>query len=166
MNTETGALKMGVDVGYTNTDAVVVDSAGRLTHKAKVPTGHSAPEGIAAAMGALVDAGAPMEAVRHVMVGSAFAVDAVNQRRDLRRVAVLRIGAPSTTGYPPFSGWPLDAAACIDAGYAIVRGGFRIDGEPSAPLDVEAVKRFCSEVAVRAETIAISCTFASARDDQ
>jgi N-methylhydantoinase A/oxoprolinase/acetone carboxylase beta subunit len=45
----TGALRVGIDVGGTFTDVVVLDAAtGTLVARVKVPTTHDAPEGVAA----------------------------------------------------------------------------------------------------------------------
>jgi hypothetical protein len=44
-----GALRVGIDVGGTFTDVVVVDAASRaIVARVKVPTTHDAPEGVAA----------------------------------------------------------------------------------------------------------------------
>ncbi len=49
MSAARGALRVGIDVGGTFTDVVVVDAATRaIVARVKVPTSHDAPEGVAA----------------------------------------------------------------------------------------------------------------------
>jgi N-methylhydantoinase A/oxoprolinase/acetone carboxylase beta subunit len=47
-------LRLGVDVGGTNTDAVVLDAEDRLLAKAKVPTTPDVTRGIEAALAGVV----------------------------------------------------------------------------------------------------------------
>ena len=48
-------LRLGVDVGGTNTDAVVVDAAGRIVAETKTATTPEPIDGIVAAMTAVID---------------------------------------------------------------------------------------------------------------
>ncbi len=122
-------IRLGIDVGGTNTDAVVLDREDRLLAKAKVPTTPDVTGGIRAAIDRVVTAGEfDLSRITHVMLGTTHATNAVLQRRDLRRVAVLRLGAPATFAVPPLSGWPEDLRGAISAGEAIVGGGIEFDG--------------------------------------
>ena len=88
-------LRLGIDVGGTNTDAVVLDREDRLLARAKVPTTPDVSSGIAAAAAAAVaDLGTDRGRITHAMLGTTHATNAVLERRHLRRVAVIRIGAP------------------------------------------------------------------------
>ena len=76
----------------------------------------SLARGSSAALAAVLpDDGAP---VGWVALGTTHALNALLRRRDLGRVAVLRIGAPATRSVPPFAGWPDDLRDAIDAGTA------------------------------------------------
>ncbi len=153
-------LRIGIDVGGTHTDAVVLDASGGLLAKAKVPTTDDLGRCISAAVTGVVGQLPAVERVTHVMLGSTHATNAIVARRGLGRVAVVRIGAPATTGLPPFTGWPADLRAHVDAGQLVARGGFEFDGAPFVPLDDEAIARFCGEIAGLAESVAISSLFA------
>jgi N-methylhydantoinase A/oxoprolinase/acetone carboxylase beta subunit len=154
-------LRLGIDVGGTNTDAVVLDRDDRLLSRAKVPTTPDISSGIAAAIREVVDRlGTARVRITHTMLGTTHATNAVLQRRHLRRVAVLRIGAPATFAVRPLFGWPDDLRATVSVGETIVRGGFEFDGREIVPLDTEAIARFAGEVASRAEGVAISSVFA------
>jgi N-methylhydantoinase A/oxoprolinase/acetone carboxylase beta subunit len=153
--------RLGIDVGGTNTDAVVLDRADRVLAKAKVAGTHDITGGITAAIDAVLAApGIDASRITHVMLGTTHATNAVLERRRLRRVAVLRIGSPATHGIRPMFGWPADAAAAVSVGAAITGGGIEFDGRDLAPLDGDAIARFCAEVGGQAQGVAITSVFA------
>ena len=142
-NTDTAPsldLRLGVDVGGTNTDAVVVDRDDRLIAKAKIPTTSDVTSGIAMAVGSVLGR-AKVEPARitHAMLGTTHATNAILERRRLRRVAVIRLGAPATHAVRPLFGWPDDLRAAVSVGETIVGGGIEFDGRELAPFDGEAV---------------------------
>src|SRR4051794_30781642 len=101
-------MRIGVDVGGTNTDAVLI--AGReIVASVKCPTSPDIGSGIVDAVETLIsDADVGVDAIRAVMIGTTQFTNAFVQRRDLTKVLVIRIGAPASRGVPPFSGWPED----------------------------------------------------------
>jgi len=114
--------RIGIDVGGTNTDAVLV-SQGRVEAAVKVPTTADVTAGILSAMRLLREQAGDAHEVGAVMIGTTHFTNAVVQRRDLAEVAAVRIGAPATTALPPFCDWPEDLAALVAGGTWIVEGG-------------------------------------------
>ena len=160
-------LRIGIDVGGTNTDAVVLDREDRLLAKAKVPTTADVTRGIRAAIdGVVVAMKFDLARITHAMLGTTHATNAVLQRRDLRRVAVLRLGAPATFAVPPLSGWPEDLRGAISAGEAIVGGGIEFDGRDLSPFDADGAARFLGSVAGRADGVAVVSVFAPVSERQ
>ena len=156
-----GHLRVGIDVGGTNTDAVVLDQSDRLLAKAKRPTTADVTGGIKAALDAvLADPAVDQGRLTHVMLGTTHATNAVIERRNLKRVAVVRIGAPSTTAVRPLFGWPADLRAIVSAGERIIAGGIEYDGREIVPLDRDDLSRFLDSVAGEADGVAISSVFA------
>jgi N-methylhydantoinase A/oxoprolinase/acetone carboxylase beta subunit len=152
-------LRIGVDVGGTNTDAVVVRGDGSLLARAKVPTTDDPSEGIEAALGDVVST-LTADDRGHVLLialGTTHALNAVLQRRGLRRVLVLRLGAPGTLAVPPLTAWPKDLVLAAVAGSAVVGGGVEVDGRHE-PLDRGAIARAVHDAA-SAEAVAIVGTF-------
>jgi N-methylhydantoinase A/oxoprolinase/acetone carboxylase beta subunit len=153
--------RLGIDVGGTNTDAVIMDGQDRVIAKAKVPGTPDITGGIIAAIDAVLRApAAAPERITHVMLGTTHATNAVLERRNLRRIAVLRIGGPATHSIRPMFGWPRDLTAAISAGAVIVDGGIEFDGRDLSPLDTEAITRFLGQVAGTADGVAITSVFA------
>ena len=157
-------LRLGVDVGGTNTDAVVLDAEDRLLAKAKVPTTPDVTTGIEGAIAGVVEQ-VDRGRITHAMFGTTHATNAVLERRGLRRVGVLRLGGPATQAIRPLFGWPADLREVVSAGERIVHGGIEFDGRELSPLDGEAIARFAGEVAGRADAIAIASVFAPVSDE-
>lgn len=53
--------------------------------------------------------------IRYAMLGTTHCTNAVIERRNLNRVGLIRIGAPSTLAIPPFVDWPEDLRAVLGA---------------------------------------------------
>jgi N-methylhydantoinase A/oxoprolinase/acetone carboxylase beta subunit len=152
--------RLGVDVGGTNTDAVIMDAADRVLAKAKVPGTADITSGIVAAIDAVLGTpGVEPQRISHVMLGTTHATNAVLERRNLRRVAVLRIGGPATYSIRPMFGWPRDLVEAVSVGAEIVDGGIEFDGQDLSPLDTDAIARFLGQVG-QADGIVITSVFA------
>lgn len=157
----TGDLRIGIDVGGTNTDAVAIRGSDQgLVAKAKVPTTPDVQDGIAEAIRRLVaHRDVDVTAVRHAMLGTTHATNAVIERRNVKRVAVIRIGSPLTHAIPPLVTWPSELRDAVSVGETMVRGGAEYDGRLAAALDEDGVARFLDSVATGVEGVAISSVF-------
>ncbi|MCW5750055.1 MAG: hydantoinase/oxoprolinase family protein, partial [Alphaproteobacteria bacterium] len=152
--------RIGIDVGGTNTDAVLIED-GKVAAAVKAPTSEDVTGGILAALSRL-RATAPVAAkpVDGVMIGTTHFINAVVQRRQLSRVAALRLGMPACASLPPFCDWPPDLAAMVRGGVWMVEGGNEYDGRPFMPPDLDAVRRAAREMRDRGLTsVAISAVF-------
>jgi N-methylhydantoinase A/oxoprolinase/acetone carboxylase beta subunit len=132
-------LRIGVDVGGTNTDAVVVSGA-EVLGTAKVTTTPDVTGGVVEAARAALEASqVRADAVRAAMVGTTHFTNALVERRDLAPTAIVRLGLPATTSVPPFADWPADLSAAVGAHAHLVGGGHEFDGREIAPLDEHAL---------------------------
>jgi len=134
----TGSMRIGIDVGGTNTDAALVDGNGSVLAWTKTPTTDDPAEGIERALGSVLPD--DRAAVGLVSLGTTHALNAVVSRRNLGRVLTLRVAAPSSRSVPPMTGWPTDLKAVVDGGATIVRGGVEVDGRVH-PLDRDEIRR-------------------------
>src|SRR5206468_12479670 len=75
-----------------------------------------------------------------VMIGTTHFTNAVVQRRDLTRVAAVRIGLPASASLPPFVDWPDDLAALVRGEVVMLEGGHEYDGRPIVPLDERGMR--------------------------
>ena len=151
--------RIGIDVGGTNTDAVLLEGAAILA-AVKTATTADVLSGVRQALRE-VTAVAGVAGVGAVMIGTTHFVNAVVQRRELDRVGALRIGMPAAASLPPFCDWPEDLAAIVRGPVHMVEGGHDYDGRPIMPLDelaVVAAGRAMRVAGVRA--VAVSSIFA------
>lgn len=128
-------IRIGIDVGGTNTDAVAVRGTDVVT-AVKRPTTAVVAEGIIDALNALLaTASFGAGEVSAVMVGTTQFVNAVVQGTSLARTGILRIGLPATAALPPLVDWPGRLRAAIGEQVYLCRGGHEYDGSEIAPLD-------------------------------
>ena len=158
--------KLGIDVGGTNTDAVLIDENRAVVADIKYPTSPDIYDGILGAMRAvLAVSGVDPKEIRQAMLGTTQCTNAIVERKNLAPIGILRIGAPATTGIRPMVDWAEDIQR-IAAGSAIIGGGFEYDGRELAPLDTGAAKAFFAEMKGKGvQSIAISCVFSTVRND-
>ena len=140
--------RIGIDVGGTNTDAVLIDGES-VIGAVKTATTEDVTSGIRAALrdlGATAEGavgggavGGDLDDVAAVMIGTTHFVNAVVQRRDLNRTAALRVCLPASATLPPMVDWPEDLAAMVNGGTYLVAGGHEYDGRPIAAMDERAI---------------------------
>ncbi|MFI6291514.1 hydantoinase/oxoprolinase N-terminal domain-containing protein [Nonomuraea sp. NPDC050790] len=160
-------LKIGIDVGGTNTDAVVLDRSDAIVARTKQPTTRDVTDGIRSALAVVLgELGERERQVGRIMLGTTHATNAVLQRRGLSRVAVIRLGAPAATAVAPLTTWPADLREVVEAGSVMLGGGHFVDGWPIAPLDRDGIRRFLGSVAGRAEAVAVTGIFSPASGEQ
>ncbi|MFE4667019.1 hydantoinase/oxoprolinase N-terminal domain-containing protein [Streptomyces sp. NPDC056716] len=157
-------LRVGIDVGGTHTDAVVVDDAGDVLAWHKAPTTPEVLHGIGAALTAVL-AGVDGDAVGQVMLGTTHPVNAIIRREGLARVGILRLAAPATLAIDPLMAWPKDLRTLVSGHVEIIRGGHEYDGTELAPLDEQAVRRFAECCRDTVDAIAITGMTSPANPD-
>lgn len=153
-------LRVGIDVGGTNTDAVVLDVENHILAKAKTPTTPDTLEGVSTALEIVInDLDAPLDRITHVMLGTTHATNAVLERRDLNRVAVVRVAGPASHAIPPLLDWPPDLRAEVLAGEIIIDGGSELNGQELAEFDRDGLLRFLNALDERVDAVAITGVF-------
>ena len=154
-------LRLGVDVGGTNTDAVIVDPAGQVLASAKSPTTADVTAGVEQVIRTVLsDSGLVPSAIGSAMLGTTHCTNAIVTRRGLDRVGVIRLGAPATLAIEPLLTWPTELRQAVCASRAIVRGGHEYDGEPLAGLDIGELRAVLQDMRGAVAAVAISGVFA------
>ena len=151
--------RIGIDVGGTNTDAVLLEEDA-VSAAVKTPTTPDVTTGITRALAALVEQAPAARDAHAAMIGTTHFTNAVVQRRDLGRVAAVRIGLPSGASLPPFVDWPEDLAALVRGEVVMLEGGHEFDGRPLVPFDasgMRAAARRIRDAGIR--SVAISAVF-------
>lgn len=159
-------MRIGVDVGGTNTDAVLLKDKEVLAW-CKMPTTEDVGDGIIAAISKVMgDARVSTEQIRCVMIGTTHFTNAFVERKKLLPVGVLRICLPAAQALPPLLDWPQDIANTIGNNINLIRGGYQYDGRVNAPLDEEAIIAAAKDFKSKGiRTVAITALFSSVNGD-
>ncbi|RNB92598.1 hydantoinase/oxoprolinase family protein [Brevibacillus fluminis] len=149
--------RIGIDVGGTHTDAVILDQNSNLVAKTKSATTPDIGTGIQKAIAACMQqSGIDPAQVTHAMLGTTHCTNAIVERHGLSSIGVVRIGAPATLAIPPFTGWPEDLKNTVFVGSTIVSGGHEFDGQRIAALDEAEIRRAGREWKGKVAAVAIT----------
>jgi len=153
-------MRIGIDVGGTNTDAVLIDGE-NIVASCKTATTEEITDGIETALKQLVQSNAASsKEVDAVMIGTTHFVNAVVQRRHLNKVATIRIGLPASASLYPMIDWPEDLRHLVNGNVYMVEGGHEYDGRPLMPLDENELGKIAREISDSGVTaVAISSIF-------
>jgi N-methylhydantoinase A/oxoprolinase/acetone carboxylase beta subunit len=157
--------RVGIDVGGTNTDAVVLKDKTVLAG-VKASTTEDVTSGVLEALEKVIEAsGIDRSVISAVMIGTTHFTNAVIERRHMEEVAAIRLGLPSGAGLPPMVDWPDDLRKIVgNHGYQ-VKGGYEFDGREISPLDEDAIVRIASDIRVKGlKAAAVTCVFSGIND--
>lgn len=158
-------MRIGVDVGGTNTDAVIMDGAEVVAAVKTVNTGDVSAGIVEAIEEALTQAAVSPPEVRAVMIGTTQLTNAIVERARLARVAVLRLCLPSNTDLAPMADWPADLAGAVGDTSYWLPGGYELDGTEIAPLGEQEVAAAARDIRQRdVRYVAISGVFSPLDD--
>lgn len=157
--------KLGIDVGGTNTDAVLIDENLQVVAEIKHPTTGDIYDGILGALKDILEvSGVDRAAIRQAMLGTTQCTNAIVERKNLAPIGIMRIGAPATLGIPPMVDWAEDIRE-IAVESVVIGGGFEYDGKELAAFDETAARAFFERMKGKVSSIAISCVFSTVRND-
>ncbi len=151
--------RIGVDVGGTNTDAVLMQGD-ELLAQAKVPTTPDVTSGIETSIRAVLGGANPDAHPSAVMLGTTHFTNALLERRRLAKTAVLRLCLPATTLLPPLCDWPGPLKQAIGGLSYMVHGGHEFDGREISPFDHEEIRNAALRMREEGvEAVAVSGVF-------
>lgn len=153
-------MRIGIDVGGTNTDAVLMNGT-TVVSSTKTPTTKDVSEGITKALQTIIEAAnLDVSQIDGVMIGTTHFTNAVVERRRLTPTACIRLGLPATVCLPPMVDWPDDLAETIGRHYHLAHGGHEFDGREISAFDADEVRSIAEEIkAAGINAIAISSVF-------
>ena len=158
--------RIGVDVGGTNTDAVVMQGD-KILSGVKSQTTEDVMTGVVDAVEkALEEAGADKAKVTAVMVGTTHFTNAVVERKHLARIAAVRLCLPAAQCLPPMVDWPDDIRKTVGNQYWMAKGGYEFDGREISSLDLDELDGIAAEIAKAGiDTVAITSVFSPVNDE-
>lgn len=159
--------KIGIDVGGTNTDAVIIDEQLELVHGVKVPTSEDIQTGIEQALHkVMAESKIDPAAISHAMLGTTQCTNAIVERKKLSKVGVIRLGYPATGSVKPYTAWPKNMIATLGENYELLHGGYEYDGQSLSELDEDEVKAALKKWQGQIESLAVVGVFSSLKNDQ
>jgi N-methylhydantoinase A/oxoprolinase/acetone carboxylase beta subunit len=165
------ALRIGVDVGGTNTDAVLLDldavhqdSRGVLAFHKTPTTSPNVTDGIETAVANILQQAGEdcVSEITCLIIGTTHFLNAVieRDRHRLSKVAVIRLSKSFTKDIPPFSDFPPVLAEMLHGYHGYIDGGLHIDGSQEAPINEKQVLKECEAIErLGIKTVVISGIF-------
>jgi N-methylhydantoinase A/oxoprolinase/acetone carboxylase beta subunit len=155
-----GVYRIGIDVGGTHTDAVLLDQNNQVISETKSPTTEDVATGIYTAMKKIInDANVPREQIKYAMLGTTHCTNAIVERKRLNKIAAIRIGAPATLAVKPLIGVPDDLREALGKFVYLIRGGHEFDGREIVSLDEEHLYQIAEEIKGEVDSVAITSVF-------
>ncbi|WEW61398.1 hypothetical protein PRK78_006888 [Emydomyces testavorans] len=146
--------RIGVDVGGTNTDSVILDTRATNSSTRGVVAWHKTPttspnvtDGIEIAVRSVLDqSNVSRDQIARLTIGTTHFINAIVEHdvRRLSRVAIIRLSKSFTREVPPFSDFPPSLKSIMNGYYCYVDGGLHIDGSQEAPLSEAQIVKECA----------------------
>lgn len=159
-------FRIGVDVGGTNTDAVVMQGD-KILSGVKSPTTEDVMTGVVNAVEqAISDAAIDKDKVTAVMIGTTHFTNAVVERRHIASTAAVRLCLPAAQCLPPMVDWPDDMREAAGGHFWMAKGGNEFDGRPISELDMPEIDAIAAEIGKAGiDTVAITSVFSPVSDE-
>ena len=152
--------RLGIDVGGTNTDGVLLDRNMKVIHSLKTPTTEDVETGIYNTIHQLVEeAKVNVQNIEFAMLGTTQCTNAIVERKKLNRVATIRIGAPAATAIKPLAGVPEDLKAILGGHTYMVEGGHEYNGDEINTLNEDKIRSIAKEIQGKVDSIALTSIF-------
>ncbi len=155
--------KIGIDVGGTNTDAVILDPNNQVVSAVKSPTTKDIETGIYNVLEKVLgQSSISYQDISYVMLGTTHATNAVIERKGLAKIAVIRICLPAGQAIEPFFTWEESLKEATGTDYYYIHGGSEFDGKPlheQAILKEECLKVLNEIKEKKIESIAVVSIF-------
>lgn len=133
--------RIGIDIGGTHTDAVMVDASQHIITSCKIPTTLPLEIGVRKAICSLLEQSRmPTSDIQAIYIGTTHATNAILEAKDLYKVGVLRLAGQRPMSLDPCFKWPEYIRRALFAGYETVAGGFRCDMREISPLSETEIR--------------------------
>lgn len=151
--------RIGVDVGGTNTDGVVM-TGNRVVAAMKTATTPDVTTGIRTVLSAILD-GVDAGSVSAVIIGTTHFINAIAQGRGLEPVAAIRLATPPQS-LLPMCDWPAHVRDAVGGHVYVCAGGAQFDGRLLCELDEARLRDIAADVRRSGiRRIALSSVFSS-----
>lgn len=136
-------LRIGIDVGGTNTDAVILNGA-TVVAATKAPTTDDVTSGITAALAEILP-GIDTSDISSVFIGTTHFINAIAQAKGLEEVAAVRLATPPQSLLPMID-WPDHLRDAVGNHTYVVAGGAQFDGSPLSAVDEQGLRDVAASI--------------------
>lgn len=159
---------IGVDIGGTHTDAVLVDREQNLLAYHKAFTTDPLELGFRNVLSKLIKKGnIDLAKVGGVHLGTTHATNAILQKQGLRKVGILRLAGHAPMTLPPCYDWPTALSEAALREVVTINGGFECDGRPITALFKNEVEEAIQKlIDAGAQAIAVIGIFSPLKNEQ
>ena len=158
---------LGIDVGGTNTDAVILDKQQTIIASVKTHTTKDIESGIYDAITKVLKISQlNPEDIHLAMLGTTQATNAIVERKGLAEIGVIRLGFPATAAIPPYSEWPNDLVKSMSGKYSLVHGGYEYDGQLITSVDDQELRQVLTDWQGKIESLAVVGVFSALNKNQ
>src|SRR5436190_2070922 len=127
-------MRIGIDVGGTNTDAALMDGRS-VVGAVKAPTSPDVTRGILQALSELLAANCvDRGGIQAVMIGTTHFTNALAEARRLAKTATIRLASVPQT-LVPMVDWPNRLKEAVGDAVYVSPGGYEYDGSPIVEFD-------------------------------
>lgn len=159
--------RLGIDVGGTNTDGVLLNADLNVIAKVKTATTHDISTGIDNAIAELLSqAKVSGSQVKHAMLGTTQCTNAIVERKGLDRVGMIRLALPSSNSVPPLCGWSEGWQTLFGEHFYQAHGGYEYNGQLIADIQESEIRKLCQKMKGQVDSIAICGVFSPVNNAQ
>lgn len=158
---------IGVDIGGTNTDVVLLDEKREVLASCKEITSEPIERSVTnAIMQLLYSQELLPSACEAIFLGTTHAINAILQAKDLLKVGLIRLAGHQPDSSPAFF-WPKHLQQAVLHGYECLDGGFECHGEAITSFSKDKAKEAIIRLLSKGvESIAVVGCFASINPEQ
>lgn len=155
--------KIGIDIGGTNTDLVLVDSEGSIAAYTKTATTPDTNTGIRNALSTVLkESQVSTEDITGIFIGTTQIANAILQHSNLYKVGVIRVAGHQPNSIPSCYGWPENLKKSLYVDTITVNGGYECDGDHITPTNPSEIKAAIEALLKKkVESIAVVGAFSS-----
>ena len=160
-------MRIGVDVGGTNTDAVIMQGRD-VIYGNKSTTTEEPGLGIINAVSEILDkTKTDTNQIESVMIGTTQFTNAFVENKRLEQVAIVRLGYPATISVPPCIDFSDNLRNILGKNFWIVSGGYEFDGRFLGDWSSTEIEKVAKEIfQKKLKYISVSCVFSPINEKQ
>ncbi len=153
-------MQIGVDVGGTNTDGIIL-SDGKVLVSEKTTTTEDVGDGVFNIIQTVLAKGdISPDKISSVMIGTTHFTNALVERKKLQQIAAIRLALPAADSLEQMIGWPKDLVSNLNPIKYFAKGGYEVDGREISKLDKGEITKIAEEIASKNYTnIAINSVY-------